>query len=145
MRRFITLATALTALAVSAGATQLPLTGDSAERVRTDPSFPQPGVMDGVYGGKVGGDGRGKHVGDTTQGANLADTLTLDRRAEVWWEYARDVSAVSRMENGRGEEDAVGRQLLRSWGRRSRRRLNRRCVMASSIGSWVAPQARIVC
>lgn len=30
-------------------------------------------------------------------GLNLADALTLERRASVWWDYARDVAAVVRI------------------------------------------------
>ena len=32
--------------------------------------------------------------GDTAKGKSLADTLTLDRRGRVWWDYAREVDAV---------------------------------------------------
>lgn len=89
MRRFLTIATAITAMAFTAGvgAKQLPLGGGKPER--NDPSFPQQGVMEGP----------GHKVGDTAQGANLADTLTLDRKGGLWWDYARDISAVSTPES----------------------------------------------
>ena len=32
--------------------------------------------------------------GDTAKGKSLADTLTLDRRGRVWWDYAREVDAI---------------------------------------------------
>lgn len=34
--------------------------------------------------------------GDTAKGKSLADTLTLDRRGRVWWDYAREVDAIVR-------------------------------------------------
>jgi hypothetical protein len=38
------------------------------------------------------GDGEPTKVG--SEGASLADTLTVERRGRVWWDYARDVSSV---------------------------------------------------
>lgn len=38
------------------------------------------------------GDGEPTRVG--SEGASLADTLTVERRGRVWWDYARDVSSV---------------------------------------------------
>jgi hypothetical protein len=32
--------------------------------------------------------------GGTAKGKSLADTLTLDRRGRVWWDYAREVDAI---------------------------------------------------
>jgi streptogramin lyase len=32
--------------------------------------------------------------GDKAKGKSLADTLTLDRRGRVWWDYAREVDAI---------------------------------------------------
>ncbi|RSH83851.1 hypothetical protein EHS25_005466 [Saitozyma podzolica] len=39
------------------------------------------------------GDGEPTRVG--SEGASLADTLTVERRGRVWWDYARDVSSVT--------------------------------------------------
>jgi hypothetical protein len=33
-------------------------------------------------------------VDDTAKGKSLADTLTLDRRGRVWWDYAREVDSI---------------------------------------------------
>lgn len=82
MRRFIALATAVSLFALGTSANQLPL-GQTGHK---DHSFPQPGVM-----AEVG------NVGDEARVANLADMLTLDRKAGLWWEYARDVPTVSVM------------------------------------------------
>ncbi|WOO82778.1 FAS1 domain-containing protein [Vanrija pseudolonga] len=39
-------------------------------------------------------------VGTAAPGISLADALTLERKASVWWDYARDVSSVtSRLSN----------------------------------------------
>jgi hypothetical protein len=81
MRRFLALATAISLLALGTSAKQVPL-----GQPMKDPSFPQAGVMDSP--------GTNTAVGDTAHGANLADTLTLERKAGLWWEYARDVSSV---------------------------------------------------
>jgi hypothetical protein len=91
---FITLATALTAFAITAKSAQLPLYAQDGQRGKADPSFPQSGTMGS--GGVVSP--FDKAVGDigvgSGSGANLADTLTLERRAGLWWDYARDISAV---------------------------------------------------
>jgi streptogramin lyase len=34
--------------------------------------------------------------GEKAKGKSLADTLTLDRRGRVWWDYAREVDAIVR-------------------------------------------------
>jgi len=49
----------------------------------SDPSFPQSGLL-GTEG----------PVPQAGQGATLAEALTVDRRAGVWWDYARDVSSI---------------------------------------------------
>lgn len=54
---------------------------------RPDPSFPQPDS--GLVTDELGF-GLGKNNGMMT----LADALTLERRAGVWWDYARDISSV---------------------------------------------------
>jgi hypothetical protein len=36
-------------------------------------------------------------VDDTAKGKSLADTLTLDRRGRVWWDYAREVDSIVRI------------------------------------------------
>ena len=88
MRRdlFILAATALAATTLVT-ATQLPLGNPhhTPSRSNSDPSFPQPaaGFGDMSLPGKMAG-----------QGMTLADTLTVDRRGSLWWEYARDVSSI---------------------------------------------------
>ena len=86
MRRFFALAAAISALALGTSASQLPLGQPHSGTGMKDPSFPQSGVMDLAGANTV--------VGDAGRVANLADTLTLDRKAGLWWEYARDVSSV---------------------------------------------------
>lgn len=86
MRRFFALAAAISVLALGTSASQLPFGQPHAGTGMKDPSFPQPGVMDLP--------GTDTAVGDAGRVANLADTLTLDRKAGLWWEYARDVSSV---------------------------------------------------
>jgi hypothetical protein len=87
-----TLATALTALAIGAKSAQLPLLNQDQHRPKPDPSFPQSGTLRPAnlqaLGSSIGIGAGG--------GANLADTLTLERRAGLWWDYARDISAVVR-------------------------------------------------
>lgn len=91
---FITLATALTAFAITAKSAQLPLYAQEGQRGKADPSFPQPGTM-GPGGLASPFDKAPGDVGvGSGPGANLADTLTLERRAGLWWDYARDISAV---------------------------------------------------
>lgn len=41
-------------------------------------------------------------VGATAPGISLADALTLERKASVWWDYARDVSSVVSYTGGGG-------------------------------------------
>lgn len=85
MRRSIfTLAAAITALAIGSKATQIPLQDNAGNRGKVDPSFPQQGVFTDHNQVKDG----------TVHGVNLADTLTMERKAGVWWDYARDISAV---------------------------------------------------
>ena len=36
-------------------------------------------------------------VDDTAKGKSLADTLTLDRRGRVWWDFAREVDSIVRL------------------------------------------------
>lgn len=38
--------------------------------------------------------GAGVGVGSPASGMSLADALTLERKASLWWEYARDVASV---------------------------------------------------
>jgi hypothetical protein len=80
-RAFITLTTLLAAGTLVASS-QLPL-GPNLGKPMSDPSFPQPGLLDT--------DGPIPQAG---QGATLAEALTIDRRAGVWWDYARDVSTI---------------------------------------------------
>lgn len=43
------------------------------------------------------------------KGKSLADTLTLDRRARVWWDYAREIDSVVRLPCSRDRIRWVGR------------------------------------
>lgn len=90
MRRALFIVTAV--LAGTAAATQLPLgTEQAPSRPMSDPSFPQPGSgLD-----RLGGVGIGGSAGvPSGKGMTLADTLTVDRRGSVWWDYARDIGSV---------------------------------------------------
>lgn len=94
---FFALATALTAFAIGAKSAQLPLMNQGPDRTKADPSFPQPGTL--IPDNAHGLESSTGHIGvGTGGGANLADTLTLERRAGLWWDYARDISAVVRFE-----------------------------------------------
>lgn len=89
---FLTFATALTAIVITAKSTQLPLYNQEQHRVKADPSFPQTGSLDPVHVHHSASD-----IGIGNKGgANLADTLTLEKRAGLWWDYARDISAIVR-------------------------------------------------
>lgn len=105
MRRALFIVTAV--LAGTAAATQLPLgTEQAPSRPMSDPSFPQPGSgLD-----RLGGVGIGGSAGvPSGKGMTLADTLTVDRRGSVWWDYARDIgSVVSHAENIDGGVCAEG-------------------------------------
>jgi hypothetical protein len=72
--------------------------GDRSRMVAydNDPARPQPAFM-------IQGEGRGKSGTGMVEilphdngvgGKSLADTLTLDRRGRVWWDYAREVDSV---------------------------------------------------
>ena len=80
-RSFIALTTILAASSYVLSA-QVPLypkpMGDN------DPSFPQHGTIKGIQGTN----------GPVSQGVTLAEALTIDRKAGVWWDYARDVTSV---------------------------------------------------
>lgn len=54
----------------------------------------QPGVPDYCMNGADAGKPLGP--GWTSNGKSLADTLTLDRRGRVWWDYAREIDSVVR-------------------------------------------------
>ena len=86
---FITLTTLLAASTLVVGS-QLPLMPKTPGKIMSDPSFPQTGF--------VGTDGPVPQAG---QGATLAEALTVDRRAGVWWDYARDVSTIVCFRGGR--------------------------------------------
>lgn len=81
-KAFITLTTILAASSFAVGS-QLPLGQEKLGRPMSDPSFPQPGL--------AGFDGPVPQGGP---GATLAEALTVDRRAGIWWDYARDVSSI---------------------------------------------------
>lgn len=86
MRRSVYTLAALLIVA-SASATQLPLPKlkpANPAKPLSDPSFPQPGSL-------LSPDRMGT---PSTQGMTLADALTLEKKAGVWWEYARDISSV---------------------------------------------------
>lgn len=84
MRQTFIALTTLLAVTTFAVGSQLPL-GSKAGKAMTDPSFPQPGFA-----------GMNGPVPQAGQGATLAEALTIDRRAGVWWDYARDVSSIVR-------------------------------------------------
>lgn len=86
MRRSIVILTASLLLAASATASQHPL--QSTLSTPSDPSFPPPGSL--LNPDRVSIDN------PKAPGMTLADALTLERKATVWWEYARDVSSVVR-------------------------------------------------
>ena len=68
------------AFALTSGASQLPF------MPKEDPSFPPPGLMDPPpHMGNIGGE---------VKGMSLVDVLTVERRASLWWDYARDISSV---------------------------------------------------
>jgi hypothetical protein len=61
------------------------------QTVLSDPSFPQPGSGGiGIGGGVESG------AGGTVKVMSLADALTLERKAGVWYDYARDVANIVR-------------------------------------------------
>ncbi len=89
MRRSLLVLTA-SLLVASAAATQLPLPGpskNSTSKPMSDPSFPQPGSIPAAD----------RLLGSSNSEMSLADALTLERKAGVWWDYARDVSSVVRL------------------------------------------------
>lgn len=61
-----------------------------------DPARPQPGFV--IQGGHGQQNGQGRVEIYPQEGGvggkSLADTLTLDRRGRVWWDYAREVDSV---------------------------------------------------
>jgi hypothetical protein len=63
-----------------------------------DPARPQPSICFQVQGGGGGNTGTGfveiLPYNGGIGGKSLADTLTLDRRGRVWWDYAREVDSV---------------------------------------------------
>ena len=86
------LASLTTAHATAVAAPQLPLPHSDPSR-HGDPSFPQPGsrlmsAPDANPDRTIVGPSAGRG------GMTLADALTLERKAGVWWDYARDVSSV---------------------------------------------------
>lgn len=89
MRRSLLVLTA-SLLVASAAATQLPLPGPSKNSTSkmSDPSFPQPGSIPAAD----------RLLGSSNSEMSLADALTLERKAGVWWDYARDVSSVVRLD-----------------------------------------------
>lgn len=88
-RAFITLTTILAASTFAVGS-QLPLGTKNPGKAMSDPSFPQSGLL-GTEG----------PIPQAGQGATLAEALTVDRRAGVWWDYARDVSSIANRVLGR--------------------------------------------
>ena len=85
MRRSIVVLTTLFAATSVVAASQFPIKDQTPGRPLSDPSFPQAGMgFDGVVGSSGG------------QGVTLADTLTIDRKGSLWWDYARDLSTVVR-------------------------------------------------
>lgn len=82
-KAFITLTSILAASSFAVGS-QLPLGQDKVGRPMSDPSFPQQGL--------AGFDDLPSPQGGP--GATLAEALTVDRRAGIWWDYARDVSSI---------------------------------------------------
>ena len=87
MRRSLIALTTILAASSFALASQLPL-GQPMRHPPSDPSFPQPGAFAGIDRPSV--EGGPVRAG----GATLAEALTIDRKAAVWWDYARDVSSV---------------------------------------------------
>lgn len=59
------------------------------------PSAPQPASAVEGGGQTVFSNGDRGHV-EIIGGRSLADTLTLDRRGRVWWDYAREIDSVVR-------------------------------------------------
>lgn len=59
---------------------------------------------------------------DIATGLSLADALTLERRASLWWDYARDVAAVVSRHERR-----------RSWSTGGRNRSHDRRHVCSSV------------
>lgn len=67
---------------------------------------------------------QGVGVGSPASGMSLADALTLERKASLWWEYARDVASVvsgrvnSRREGGGPASCGLSSSVLSALGRR---------------------------
>jgi hypothetical protein len=122
---FLTLATAFTALAMGTKAAQLPLPNQNQQPntggLASSPNVPIPGssydpatdlphtaglTRAEPEARRAAGLQTPEHIGvGSGSVANLADTLTLERRAGLWWDYARDISAVVRLsllEHGEG-------------------------------------------
>ena len=90
MRRSLIAVTAsfLTIATVSVSASQFAIPNpQTPTKPISDPSFPQPGF--GLSPDRISGP-------DLGNGMTLVDALTLERKAGLWWDYARDVSSVVR-------------------------------------------------
>lgn len=55
---------------------------------------PQPTGAEDSQQATAGGGPGGVHTGTGGTALNLADVLTVERRASLWWDYARDVASV---------------------------------------------------
>jgi hypothetical protein len=55
------------------------------------PPAPAPAI---VFQGQDRGSEKGRVEIIPIKGKSLADTLTLDRRGRVWWDYAREVDSI---------------------------------------------------
>lgn len=91
MKRFA-IVLALGAL-VGASFVRLPKAGDAVNPQLVD------GELQAVFAPPSTNLGGGFATGDgidagTATGLSLADALTLERRASLWWEYARDIASV---------------------------------------------------
>jgi hypothetical protein len=84
MRLPLTLALTLATIAV---ARQLPLDLHSPKPA-SDPSFPQPGTP-----------GLAMDL-PSLPAMSLADALTIEKKASLWWDYARDVGSVVSLAGG---------------------------------------------
>jgi hypothetical protein len=99
MKRLALLLT-ISALA-SASLVRLPEAGDAVGTVDVDAELQRVFAPGGssTKGSNAGTQGEGDNdkdagIGADGAGLNLADILTVERRASLWWDYARDVASV---------------------------------------------------
>jgi hypothetical protein len=100
----------------SAGFVRLQPAGDAVSPVYVDNEL-QHVLVPPTDSTSPAGDNGGV-VGVPSGGLNLADVLTVERRASLWWDYARDVaSVVSSGSGGSGRRGRVKERRGRGRGR----------------------------